>query len=67
MLRFWLPYYFVRLVLMCLAAGKVIVGVTMIVLVVTGRLSMDEPSKPARLAAFVMIDWTVTVFMGRES
>jgi hypothetical protein len=35
---------------------------TMIVLVVVGRLSMDEPSRPAREAALVMMDWTVTVF-----
>jgi hypothetical protein len=35
------------------------------VLVVTGRLSTLLPSNPAREAALVMIDWTVTVFMGR--
>jgi hypothetical protein len=35
----------------------------MMVLVVVGKLSMDEPSKPARLAALVMILETVTVFI----
>jgi hypothetical protein len=35
----------------------------MIVLVVVGKLSMDEPSKPARLAALVTILETVTVLM----
>jgi hypothetical protein len=39
----------------------------MIVLVVVGKFSILLPSNPARLAALVMIDWTVTVFMGRES
>jgi hypothetical protein len=36
----------------------------MMVLVVVGKLSILLPSKPARLAALVTIDWTVTVFMG---
>jgi hypothetical protein len=35
---------------------------TMIVLVVVGRLSMELPSRPAREAAFWMMNWTVTVF-----
>jgi hypothetical protein len=40
---------------------------TMIVLVVVGSESMEEPSRPAREAAFWMMDWTVTVFTGAWS
>jgi hypothetical protein len=33
----------------------------MMVLVVVERLSIDDPSRPARLAALSTMDWTVTV------
>jgi hypothetical protein len=38
----------------------------MIVLVVVGSESMELPSRPAREAAFWMMDWTVTVFISRS-